>query len=104
MPLLVRQGGVEQLKQSNLPVGLIQDADYDAAMLSLVAGDRVLLVTDGVTEAEDPKGEFYGDARLQTAASDCKSLQELFDNIMHYCSGAPATDDCTMLEVRYMCN
>jgi serine phosphatase RsbU (regulator of sigma subunit) len=93
---------VEQLKQSNLPVGLIQDAEYDAAMLSLVAGDRVLLVTDGVTEAEDPQGEFYGDARLQSAAEKCKSLQELFDNIMQYCSGAPATDDCTMLEVRYM--
>jgi serine phosphatase RsbU (regulator of sigma subunit) len=103
MPLLVRQGGVEQLKQTNLPVGLIQNADYDAAMLSLVAEDKVLVVTDGVTEAEDPTGDFYGDARLESAAGKCKTLGELFENVQRYCSGAPATDDCTMLEVRYMC-
>jgi serine phosphatase RsbU (regulator of sigma subunit) len=101
MPLLVRKGEVEQLKQSNLPVGLIADADYDAAMLSLVADDRVLLVTDGVTEAEDPDGEFYGDARLAAAAGASKSLEDIFESVQQYCKGAPATDDCTMMEVSY---
>jgi serine phosphatase RsbU (regulator of sigma subunit) len=101
MPLLVRKGEVEQLKQSNLPVGLIADADYDAAMLSLVADDRVLLVTDGVTEAEDNSGEFYGDARLAEAAGTSKSLEDIFVSVQKYCNGAPATDDCTMMEVSY---
>jgi serine phosphatase RsbU (regulator of sigma subunit)/pSer/pThr/pTyr-binding forkhead associated (FHA) protein len=101
MPLLVRKGEVEQLKQSNLPVGLIADADYDAAMLSLIADDRVLLVTDGVTEAEDPDGEFYGDARLQSAAATSKTLEDIFESVQQYCNGAPATDDCTMMEVSY---
>jgi serine phosphatase RsbU (regulator of sigma subunit)/pSer/pThr/pTyr-binding forkhead associated (FHA) protein len=100
-PLLVRNGQVEQLKQSNLPVGLIADAEYDAAMLSLVADDRVLLVTDGVTEAEDPSGEFYGDARLSAAASSSQSLEDIFNSVVGYCNGAASTDDCTMMEVRY---
>jgi sigma-B regulation protein RsbU (phosphoserine phosphatase) len=102
MPLLIRKGEVEQLKQSNLPVGLLPDADYDAAMLSLVADDQVLLVTDGVTEAEDPEGEFYGDTRLQAAAGKCKTLEEIFESVQLHCKGTPANDDCTMLQITYL--
>src|SRR5580698_9306610 len=102
MPLLIRNGEVEQLKQSNLPVGLLPEADYDAAMLSLVPEDQILLVTDGVTEAEDPEGEFYGDARLQAAAGRCRTLEEVFESVQQHCKGTPANDDCTMLEITYL--
>jgi sigma-B regulation protein RsbU (phosphoserine phosphatase) len=102
MPLLIRKGVVEQLQQSNLPVGLLPEAEYDGAMLSLVAEDQVLLVTDGVTEAEDPDGEFYGDSRLQAAAGKCATLEEIFESVQQYCKGTPANDDCTMLQITYL--
>ncbi len=100
-PLLVRNCKAQTLPNSNLPVGLIPDADYDPGMLSLEPGDSLLLVTDGVTEAEDPAGDFYGDQRLQDAAGRCETMEEIFEDVLRYAAGAPATDDCTMLEVRY---
>ncbi|WP_263409050.1 SpoIIE family protein phosphatase [Terriglobus tenax] len=101
MPLLVGDGKVEKLTATNLPVGLLPDADYDAAYLKMPQNSRLILVTDGVTEAEDPDGEFFGDDRLEEAASQFDSVAEMFDSVQRFMNGAPPTDDCTMIELRY---
>ena len=46
--------------QSNLPVGLLGAAEFTAASVKLTPGSRVILVSDGITEAEDAQGEFFG--------------------------------------------
>src|SRR5262249_32817012 len=58
-PLLVSDGKVVKLEEGNLPVGLVPMAEYQHTTLKLKPDDRLLLVTDGVTEAEDEQGEFF---------------------------------------------
>ena len=58
-PLLVCNHEVIRPPHGNLPVGLLADATYESDHVSLHAGDRLILVTDGVTEAENARGDFF---------------------------------------------
>jgi phosphoserine phosphatase RsbU/P len=100
-PLLCSPSGVRYLHTSNLPVGLIEEASFHGDTIHVEPGSRILLVTDGVTEAENVTGEFFGDARLEEAAVCSNSLEAIFERVQHFCGLAPANDDCTMLEVQY---
>ena len=100
-PLLCSPSGVKYLHTSNLPVGLIEEAEFHSDSVHVEPGSRILLVTDGVTEAENVAGEFFGDARLEEAAVCSNSLESIFERVQHFCGLAPANDDCTMLEIQY---
>jgi len=64
-PLVQRaDGSVQQVGSGGLPVGLIRGADYDTAHVTLAPGDRLLLLSDGVTECTDGSGELLGEERL----------------------------------------
>jgi sigma-B regulation protein RsbU (phosphoserine phosphatase) len=65
-PLLAwRNGAFERVMSNGLLIGMIPEADYPVATLAIGPGDRFLLYTDGVTDAESAEGEFFGDARLE---------------------------------------
>ncbi len=100
-PLLCSPSGVKYLHTSNLPVGLIEEAEFRSDTVLVEPGSRILLVTDGVTEAENVTGEFFGDARLEEAAVCSNSLEAVFERVQHFCGLAPANDDCTMLEIQF---
>ena len=53
-----------------MPVGLMADATYESDHFQLHAGDRLVLVTDGVTEAENAQGEFFDNHRLEEVAAN----------------------------------
>lgn len=100
-PLLHAGEAVTTLVNSNVPVGLIEDAVYTSDYLKLDAGDRILIVTDGVTEAENDVGESYGDDRLQTLIMRGAAINEVFEQVTRFTHGASLADDCTLLEVCY---
>jgi sigma-B regulation protein RsbU (phosphoserine phosphatase) len=63
--LLVRRaGGVEHLSEGGLLLGVFPDADYRRAMVHLGRGDRLLLYTDGLSEAGDPWGGVLGETGI----------------------------------------
>lgn len=99
-PLVVSGGQVERPSHGNLPVGLLPDAEYGGAKVQLKAGDRLILVTDGVTEAENARGEFFEDSRLELAARG-GGLEDIFSAISKFCAGNPLSDDCTVVELVY---
>ena len=100
-PLLCTPAGVQRLSASNLPVGLIETAAFHSHVVTLEPGTRVLLVTDGVTEAEDCAGDFFGDQRLEQALCSSQNMEEVFESVQAFCGIAPANDDFTMLEVLF---
>ena len=57
-------------------------------------------MSDGFTEAENEQGDFFGEERLDSAVL-CPDLQRVLENMVTYCSGHPANDDCTIVEVAY---
>lgn len=66
-------GSVDYIQVGGLPVGLIPGADYENTELSLSPGDRLVLLSDGFTEATLPDGTFLGEqglAQLLSASRD----------------------------------
>ena len=98
-PLLVSGDSITKLEEGNLPVGLVPGADFHAARIQLKPGDRLLLVTDGVTEAEDDSGEFFGNERLE----DCgrQGFDAIERAVTDFRGKTPLTDDCTITEMIY---
>ena len=99
-PLLVTNGGVMRPEVSNVPVGLLADAGYQGGVCKLNPGDRLLVVTDGVTEAENAQGEFFEDSRLQEIAGH-SSFEQIFAAVDAFCAGTPLADDCTVVELQF---
>jgi serine phosphatase RsbU (regulator of sigma subunit) len=100
-PVMIRGGMVLRLTDSNLPVGLIPEAAFKTSHCQLRADDRIILVTDGVTEAANCDEEFFGDERLELAAVSDNPLESVFTALDSFCAGTPFNDDCTVVELTY---
>jgi serine phosphatase RsbU (regulator of sigma subunit) len=99
-PFLRRAGGaVEQLDAAGgLPLGLMEDAVHRSAVVDLGPADEFLIVTDGVTEAMDPSGELFGEARVAELMGHCDSnetalLERLMARVRMFEAGSPQSDD-----------
>lgn len=100
-PLVVDQQQVRRLENRNCVVGLIAGATYETSVHQMKPGERLFLITDGVTEAENAEGEFFGDERLDEAVKT-HDLDGILREIVAFCAGNPANDDCTMVEACYL--
>jgi phosphoserine phosphatase RsbU/P len=77
-PVIIRKNGViDVIGAGGLPIGLIADAGYETVMAQLLPGDRLLLVSDGITECPSVSGDELGQdgftallARLRALPSD----------------------------------
>lgn len=98
-PLLVCKNEVIRPPHGNLPVGLLAEATYSSDRVSLHTGDRLILVTDGVTEAENARGDFFEDHRLEAVAGKSTSMDDIFAALAKFCGGTPLSDDCTVVEL-----
>jgi len=101
-PLLVCGGEVIRPTHGNVPVGLLADATFESSTCQMKSGDRFILVTDGVTEAENAMGDFFEDFRLEAAASKSPTLEGIFSAVTEFCAGNPLSDDCTVVELCYV--
>ncbi len=100
-PVLVSQGKTHRPNEGNLPVGLIPGATYESAQGHLNQGDRMIIITDGVTEAANAADEFYGDDRFEAAALKPDPFDEIVKSVAEFCAETPLADDCTLLELIY---
>ena len=106
--LVVRaQGGVDWLRPTAVPIGLFPDAEFPSEQLELHPGDRLLLYSDGVSEAANSSEDRFGEQRLADLASRGKygSVQELHDALMDeiadFTQNVAQSDDLTLLVVGY---
>src|SRR5271166_4488391 len=101
-PLLVSGDTITKLEDGNLPVGLVPGVEFQATKLQLKPGERLLLVTDGVTEAEDAAGEFFGNDRLERCCRE--GFAAIEQAVTDFRGETPLTDDCTITEMIYRGN
>ena len=106
-PLLARAHGVvEQLLDGGVALGVLPDAAYEERPIALQAGDALLLYTDGVTEAESPTGEQYGQWRLEQLLTRLRerSAQEILsgvvDDVLSWAGERGQSDDLTLMVVK----
>jgi sigma-B regulation protein RsbU (phosphoserine phosphatase) len=107
-PLIVRaEGGIERPDSSNFPLGLFPQISFQVDCVQLQPGDLIVTTSDGVTEARDPMGGLFGDARLHSVLETCHGLppdevcQRILASVQEYAGAAPQSDDLTVTVVRY---
>ena len=107
-PALRRADGtIEWLATGGLPLGVQASLAYESAALILRPGDRLVIFSDGVVEAQDPRGQEYGDARLAEVLKGIRgedaagTLDRLLSSVESFVATAPRSDDITCLVMRY---
>jgi serine phosphatase RsbU (regulator of sigma subunit) len=105
--LLVRaDGSVQRLDANGLPLGLFPAVEYDKVEITLDRGDLLVLYTDGITEAANPKGDEFGLDRLQSvvrkyAREPLVALAVAIETAVEvFVDGTPFGDDRTMVMLR----
>ena len=97
---------VEELEgAAGPPLCIDQTFPYTTQKLQLASGDALVLLTDGVTEAEDEQQNRYGTARAlqcfvrfpQDAASACMQLHA---DVKRFTGAAPQSDDLAIMAIR----
>ena len=100
-------GGVECLNATSFPIGLFPNAEFPQEEARLAPGDKIVLYSDGVSEAEDFSEKQFGEDRLKevVARNVQATPHELFrairDDINVFTAGAPQRDDLTLLVLGY---
>jgi serine phosphatase RsbU (regulator of sigma subunit) len=98
---------VEPLEQKGgTPLGMFPWDRYGAGSTQLNPGDGLFLYTDGVPEATNLEVEDFSDARLRhvlreaAALPSCEIIDTVNSRVMAFTTGAPQSDDITMVAVR----
>ena len=83
--LLSRAGRLERIESNGLVLGVMPDPAYPLREIPIIPGDRLLLYTDGLIEAENAKGQAFGDTRLEEIVLSDKSrcASELTDKLFN---------------------
>ncbi|MBI5708731.1 MAG: PP2C family protein-serine/threonine phosphatase [Candidatus Eisenbacteria bacterium] len=106
-PMLVRRSGaVERLEAGGLLLGMLEDAPFETGAATLGEGDRLVLFTDGVTEAQNAAGDLWGEEPLLALLSETadRSCAETVARIVAEARGfegtCGASDDVTLIVAR----
>ncbi len=105
LPYVRRGGDCEELRARGMPLGLMPQMSYEEKDVTLEAGDGVLLYSDGLVEAHDPKREMFGFPRLQRLVTEHNEQRSLVDFLMEELhafvgEGWEQEDDITLLTLR----
>ncbi|GIU73980.1 MAG: hypothetical protein KatS3mg004_1067 [Bryobacteraceae bacterium] len=105
-PLVCRGGRILQPHAAGVPVGLLENVDYDETVFETQPGDVVVLVSDGVQDQLNPAGEEYGRRGLRRyLETNCGlSAQQIADGMLadleQFREGRPVHDDQTVIVLR----
>lgn len=103
-PVLVSQGTVRSIAVGGAVLGVFPEWQYESANLALGSGDRVLLVTDGITEASDAAEQEFGEEKLAEAAlrhskrTSAEMSRLLLEEVSAFCD-SHFHDDATLLVI-----
>jgi sigma-B regulation protein RsbU (phosphoserine phosphatase) len=107
-PLLLRSGGeLSSLEATGMPVGLLDSAQFPVAEHLLFPGDKVIIYSDGVTEAQNTAAEFFGKKRLKEiivahAHDSCHAIHNAIQEaVSAFTEGAAQSDDITLLVLEF---
>lgn len=92
----------------NIACGTLEDFPYVAESLNLAEGTRLIIYSDGVTEAETAEKDQFSEDRLlewaksyasDTSHSDMECVEHLGAAVKHFTAGAEQSDDITMMTI-----
>lgn len=90
----------------NLPLGVMHGMCYEEQEVILHYDDALFLYTDGLTEAENPEHELFGEERMKAVLHTRRDVQDQLDAmqqaVAEFVGTAPKSDDLTMMFIHYM--
>jgi phosphoserine phosphatase RsbU/P len=106
-PALVRADGkMELLEEGGTVLGLLPHVRYNRAQVNLHAGDVLVLYTDGVVEAENPRGDMFGMEGLARSVEATRPevtaeavLARIVSDVKDFSAGTQAADDQTLVVI-----
>jgi len=108
-PCILHRAGDEidcqQLEKTGTLVGIFPDNTWEAKTVELQPGETLVLYTDGITEAQNEAGEFFGYERLLETlktgfdhpAEDFRNM--ILENVQAFTGSAPRLDDITLIVI-----
>jgi serine phosphatase RsbU (regulator of sigma subunit)/pSer/pThr/pTyr-binding forkhead associated (FHA) protein len=107
-PFLVSSDGrLRKLHTSGMPVGMLEEAQFQVVQMQLQPGDKIVIYSDGLTEAENAAGEFFDTERLRACLRENASMgaaelhKALLDTLDAFVEGGVVRDDITALVLEY---
>ena len=107
-PMLVRANGERlELEASGTPVGLVEMAEFAVVEQRLAAGDKIVIYSDGVTEAQNLEKRFFGKRRLREvveahAGHSCAAIHDAIQEaVAAFTEGAAQSDDITLVVLEF---
>ncbi len=104
-PLLFDGSQVARLDPTGVVLGVLEGALFSEERVQLEDGARLLLYTDGVTEAANPADEEFGEQRLEqllrerAGTTPPRLIETIFETVIAFCGRAKPADDMTMMVV-----
>ena len=108
---VILEGGALRIEpcKPHLPVGVFEDVGYGMQETQIAPGSLLFLYTDGLTEARDVQGEFFGLQRVRDVLGRCAEnqpapgevLEAVGGAVRQFAGDAEQSDDLTLLAVRY---
>jgi len=106
-PVLLSAHAVRRLDTGGVALGLFADAEFLEESLTLDRGDRIVVFSDGVTEAMNSAGEDFGERRLLDCLAAHRGdepdamVQGVMDAVLAFCGDVAQFDDMAILVTRY---
>jgi serine phosphatase RsbU (regulator of sigma subunit) len=108
-PYLRRNGNINEIEVSGMPLGAWPDYHYTAESLPLCPGDLLLLSSDGLVEAKNGEGHLYGFDRLHdellklpTGLDAQSALNQLLRSVRAFVGPTELHDDMTVIVARFV--
>ncbi|MHB8137262.1 MAG: PP2C family protein-serine/threonine phosphatase [Smithellaceae bacterium] len=107
-PVIVKADGSASFLSvpANVPLGVMDNMNYEEKKLHLEQGDTLVLYTDGVTEAMNRRKDFFTESRLidvlqgNSETSARGVVEKTISAVHHFAAGASPADDITLLVLR----
>ena len=108
-PLLYRKatGEFEELESTGIPLGMMDDSEYEENQIRMQLGDILVLSTDGISEAMNKKGEQFGIERLVEIIrrgvnkSANQVIKDCHDAVLKFCGEEQQRDDLTLVVLKF---
>ncbi|MFN3872071.1 MAG: GAF domain-containing SpoIIE family protein phosphatase [Ignavibacterium sp.] len=106
-PILVRNNDIIRLSEGGIILGVTKTMmPYNSNSIQLESGDKIIMFTDGVSEAMNPYSQEFSEERLEKIARDTSKLtsqdtmNRVREEIEEFVQGAAQSDDLTMMIIR----
>jgi len=103
LPMILRSNRVEKVESHGLPIGLFCSTTYTSQTIHLNEGESIALYSDGLVEALDSRGSYYGEERLEGQIWNARDggpqalVETTLKDLHGFASGTTRNDDCTLL-------